>query len=101
MNKKPTTNNATGIATGSGSAVDITANCTYRSSNTKVATVTPGGFVQGVAPGAANVTVAYTAAPGSANISSAAQGKVPVTFTIMVPVTVSMVPSTMRTAPVQ
>ena len=77
--------------TGTGRAEDVTANCTYQSSNTKIATVAADGRVLGVAPGTANIIVSYAAVPGSANISSAAEGKVPITITINVPVTVSAV----------
>ncbi len=68
---------------------DVTANSTYKSSNDKVATVTSGGFIRAVAPGEANITASYTVVPGSANISSAAQGKVPITVTVTVPVSVA------------
>ena len=68
---------------------DVTANSTYKSSNDKVATVTSGGFIRAVGPGEANITASYTVAPGSANISSAAQGKVPITVTVTVPVSVA------------
>ena len=67
---------------------DVTTNSTYLSSNDKIVTVTSGGLARAVAPGEANITIFYTAAPGSANISSAAQGKVPITVTFTVPVTV-------------
>ena len=69
---------------------EVTANCTYRSQNDKVATVTSGGFVQAVGPGATNITISYTAVPGSANLSSAAQGKIPITVTFEVPVWVTI-----------
>ena len=82
--KNTTTSNTTTI----GRSEDVTANCTYQSSNDKIATVTSGGLVQAVARGSANITTSYTASPGSANISSAAQGKVPITVTVTVPVTV-------------
>lgn len=62
----------------------VTANSTYRSSNEKVATVTSSGLVKAIAIGAANVTISYTAVPGSANMSSAAQGKIPITVTARV-----------------
>jgi hypothetical protein len=41
-----------------------------------------------VASGAANITVSYTAIPGSANLTAAAEGKVPITVTVNVSVTV-------------
>ena len=92
-------NITTNGATGSGRAEEVTANCTYRSSNTKIATVAADGRVLGVAPGTANITVSYTSVPGSANISSAAQGKVPITITINVLVKVSTARATGMTAP--
>ncbi len=84
--KKPSTNNATGI----GRTEDVTAKSIYRSSNEKIATVTSGGLVQGVAVGSANITVYYTAAPGSANLSAAAAGKIPITVSVVVPVFVGI-----------
>ncbi len=66
----------------------VTAKCIFQSSNNDIATVTSGGLVKGVSPGNANINVSYTAIPGSANLSSAAKGKVPITITITVPVTV-------------
>jgi hypothetical protein len=69
---------------------DVTDNSTYRSSNEKVATVTSGGRVRAVGPGTANITITYTAVPGSANMSSAAQGKTPITVTFDVPVWVTI-----------
>lgn len=65
---------------------EVTTNCTYQSNNSRVATITSVGLVKGVAPGSTNITISYTAVPGSANISSAAQGKVPITVTVNVPV---------------
>ena len=67
---------------------DVTANSTYVSSNDKIVTVTSGGLAQAVSPGSAKITVFYTAAPGSANMSTAAQGKVPITVTFTIPVDV-------------
>ena len=80
--KNITTNNATKATR----IEDVTANSTYKSSNDKVATVTSGGLVRSMSPGVANITASYTAVPGSANISSAAAGKVPITVTVTVPV---------------
>ena len=93
--------NTTDIFTGSGSGrfEEVTDKAVYQSSNDKVATVTAGGLVQGVTPGSVLITVSYTAAPGSANRSAAAEGKVPITVTCTVPVTVAPVPVTERTAP--
>ncbi len=59
---------------------DITPNCTYQSGNEKVATVNATGFVRATGSGEANINIFYTVAPGSANMSNAAAGKVPVTF---------------------
>ena len=67
---------------------EVTTNSTYRSSNAMVATVNGSGFIRAMAPGSTNVTVYYTAAPGSANLSAAAEGKTPITVTFIVPVTV-------------
>ena len=84
--KNTTTNNATGTAR----FEDVTTKCTYQSSNEKIATVTSGGLVQGVAAGAANITVTYTAAPGSSDLSTAAAGKIPKTVSVTVPVVVGV-----------
>ncbi|GEM_PF-1877409 len=84
--KNPTTSNATGT----GRVEDVTAKSTYQSSNDKIATVTPDGLVQGVAVGSANITVSYTAAPGSANLSEPAAGKIPITISVVVPVFVGI-----------
>ena len=86
--RNTTTVNASGV----GRIEEVTANCTYKSSNDKIAIVAAGGLVQGVAVGSANILISYTAAPGSANMSSAAQGKVPITVTVTVPVTVTKLP---------
>lgn len=86
------TNNATtSTATGVALVEDVTANCTYQSNNTSVATVTPGGMVQAVAPGATTVIITYTAIPGSANMSSTAlaEGKKPITVKLTETVTVT------------
>jgi len=57
-----------------GKTENVTAKCTYKSNNEKLATVSKGGLVTGVAAGSANVTVSYT--------------KDKVTKTVTVPVTV-------------
>ena len=75
-------------STGSGITKVVTNNCTFQSSNEQVATVTSAGLVQGVARGTANINVSYTAIPGSADLFSASKGKIPITLTISVPVTV-------------
>jgi hypothetical protein len=61
--------------------VDVTENCTYRSSNDNIAVCSATGLVLTTGTGTANITASYTAAPGSANTSNAAAGKIPVTFT--------------------
>ena len=82
--KNTTTYNATGAVR----SEDVTGNSTFQSSNDQIATVTSGGLVQAVARGSANITASYTAAPGSANRTAASEGKVPITVTVTVPVTV-------------
>lgn len=67
---------------------DITGNCTYTSGNEKIATVNQSGTIKSTGPGTTNITIAYTAAPGSANFSTASLGKIPVTFTTTVTVIV-------------
>ena len=67
---------------------EVTSNATYKSSNDKIVIVTSGGLAQGVAHGSANITIFYTAVPGSANLSAASAGKVPITVTTRIPVTV-------------
>jgi hypothetical protein len=62
-------------------AVDVTDNCTYQSSNERIAVCSPTGLVRTTGSGTANITASYTAAPGSANMSNAAAGKVLMTFT--------------------
>lgn len=61
-------------------SVDVTDNCTYRSTNERVAVVSSPGVVLAKGAGAANITAYYTAAPGTANMSNASEGKIPVTF---------------------
>jgi hypothetical protein len=80
--KKPTTNTA---AASAGRFEDVTDKAAFQSSNTAVVTVTTDGLVRAVASGAANITVSYTAIPGSANLTAAAEGKVPITVTVNVP----------------
>ena len=67
---------------------DITDNCTYTSGNENIATVDQSGLVKATGPGSINITIAFTAAPGSANMSTASEGKKPVTFTTRVEVIV-------------
>jgi hypothetical protein len=71
---------------------DVTANCSFKSSNESVAKVAPGGVVQAVADGSTTINVFYTAAPGTSNRDNAAAGKIPVTFTAKVAVTVTTLP---------
>ena len=85
-------NTTTINATGAGRIEDVTANCTYKSSNDKIAKVTSGGLVQAVAVGSTTITVSYTAAPGSANMSAASIGKAPITVTTTVPIIVTKLP---------
>jgi len=73
---------------GSGNSKDVTNNCTFQSNNAQIATVSVTGLVRGVAQGDANIIVSYTAIPGSSDFSSAAKGKIPITLTVSVPVTV-------------
>lgn len=69
-------------------SVDVTDNCTYRTDDDRIAVVTSPGVVLGKGPGTVNITASYTAAPGTANISNAAAGKIPVTFTTVLTVIV-------------
>ena len=85
-------NTTTINATGAGRIEEVTANCTYKSSNDKIAKVTSGGLIQAVAVGSATITVTYTAAPGSANMSAASAGKAPITVTTTVPIIVTKLP---------
>lgn len=73
----------------SGASKDVTNNCTFRSSNDQIATVSSTGIVRGAATGTAYITVTYTAIPGSSDLFSASKGKIPITLTISVAVTVS------------
>ncbi len=87
--KKPTTQGkfpSRNTATAStGRFEDVTDKAVFQSSNTAVVTVTADGLIQAVASGAANITVSYTAIPGSANLTAAAEGKIPITVTVNVP----------------
>ena len=67
---------------------DITTNVTYISENQTVVTVNQSGGIKATSPGTTNITISYTAAPGSANISSASAGKELVTFVTKVQVIV-------------
>ena len=82
--KNALTNNATAAAF----SEEVTDKAVYKSGNDKVATVNATGFVQAVGVGTTNITVSYTAVPGSANLSAAAEGKIPITVTFNVPVIV-------------
>jgi hypothetical protein len=66
--------------------VNITDNCTYTSPNERIATVNQSGAVKATGPGTINITISYTAAPGSANMSAASDGKKLATFTTNVQV---------------
>ena len=83
--KFPSRNTATASA---GRFEDVTDKAVFQSSNTAVVTVTADGLIQAVASGAANITVSYTAIPGSANLTAAAEGKIPITVTVNVSVLV-------------
>ncbi len=61
---------------------EVTDNCSFKSSNENIATVTSSGFVQVRSAGQANITATYSAPPGSDNLSNAAAGKIPATFTV-------------------
>ena len=80
--KFPSRNTATASA---GRFEDVTDKAVFQSSNTTAVTVTAEGLVRAVAPGSANITVSYTAIPGSANLTAAAEGKIPITVTVNVP----------------
>jgi len=67
---------------------DVTNKATYNSSNERIATVSATGFVHAVGSGSADITVSYTAAPGSPSLATASEGKVPTTFTVTVPILV-------------
>ena len=67
---------------------DITANCTYQSNSELIATVNASGFIKAVGSGSAIIMVFYTVVPGTANLTGASTGKVPVTFSVNVSVTV-------------
>lgn len=66
--------------------VNITDNCTYTSTNEAIVTVNQSGAVKATGPGTINITISYTAAPGSPNMSTASDGKKPETFTTKVQV---------------
>ena len=87
--KDTTTVNASANATKAARLEDVTTNCTYQSSDPKIATIDGSGVVRAVSVGSARISISYTAAPGSANMSAAAQGKIPITVTTSVPVTVN------------
>jgi hypothetical protein len=83
--KFPSRNTATASA---GRFEDVTDKAVFQSSNTAAVTVTADGIIRAVASGAANITVSYTAIPGSANLTAAAEGKIPITVTVNVSVLV-------------
>ncbi len=63
---------------------DVTGNCSFNSSDENIATVNASGFVQVRGAGQAYITAIYTAPAGTANMSNAAAGKIPTTFTVNV-----------------
>ena len=69
---------------------EVTDKAVYQSSNENIVTVNDSGFVRGIAVGTADITISYTAAPGSSNMTAAAiaAGKEPITVTFRVPVNV-------------
>jgi hypothetical protein len=67
---------------------DVSGQAAFKSNNELVAIVDGSGLVTTVGTGSATITVSYTAAPGSSNISDPAPGKIPVIFTAEVPVNV-------------
>ncbi len=78
--------NTTDNATVSTRLDDVTGNCSFTSSDEKIATVNASGFVQIRGAGRAKLTAIYTGPAGTANLSNAAAGKIPTTFTVNVPV---------------
>jgi hypothetical protein len=73
---------------GSGISKDVTKSSKFQSSNDQIVTVSSTGDVKAIASGNAFITVSYTGIPGSSNWSTASQGKIPVTLTTTVSVTV-------------
>jgi ribosomal protein L37E len=67
---------------------DITDKAIYKSDNELVATVNGAGLVTATGSGSTTISVTYTAAPGSSNMSNASAGKVPVTLNVDVPIIV-------------
>ena len=72
---------------------EVTDEAVYKSSDDKIATVSATGFVRAVSPGSADIIISYTAVPGSANLSAASQGKVPITVSTTVPILVNNTPA--------
>ncbi|MDO8716780.1 MAG: Ig-like domain-containing protein, partial [Dehalococcoidales bacterium] len=81
---------------GTGRWEDVTDKAVFVSNNPQVATVSSSGFVQGVSPGEATISITYTAVPGSANRTSSAEGKVSIMVACQVEVTVVLVPQNGR-----
>ena len=77
---------------GTGRWEDVTDKALFVSNKPQVATVSSSGFVQGVSPGEATISITYTAVPGSANRTSPAEGKVSIMVACQVEVTVVLVP---------
>ncbi len=67
---------------------DVTGKAVFKSNNELVATVSDTGLVTAVGSGATTITITYTAAPGSSNLSGASAGKVPITVSFDVPILV-------------
>ena len=87
--KNTITVNATDNATKATRLENITDNCTFTSDDPSVATVDASGVIHAISVGVTRVWAHYTAAPGSANMSDAAQGKIPITVSDWIPVTVN------------
>ena len=77
----------------------VTDEAVYKSSNDKIAAVNATGFVRAVSPGWANITISYTAVPGSANLSAASRGKIPITVKTTVPILVNTPPAAVSPPP--
>jgi len=65
---------------------DVTDQAIYKSNNELVATVSDIGLVTAIGSGLTTITVTYTAAPGSSNLSTSSVGKVPITLNVDVPI---------------
>ncbi len=81
------------LSTSSGISKDVTDTCVFQSNDEQIARVTATGLVQAIAPGTTSIKVSYTAIPGSSDFANASKGKIPITLTISVPVTVNRIDS--------